>query len=191
MLEDKLNVAKEAVETAIKTASETFATEMPIWISKRFLSYLSGAVDLILQSFNESSSEAKLYLLSYSMMWVCRAIGNLYFLTPNLADLNIRGVLVQSALKSVKKTQSLIKTANKFAMISPDEEDPKKYNYIQKASIFIDSSIRILCDIEKELTIELSNALILISSALTCSASEVALAYASVGCIFDSCDTKL
>lgn len=191
MLADKLTVAKEAIEAAIKTASETFAEAMPIWISKRFLSYLSGSVDLIVQSFNESSSEAKLYLLSYSLMWVCRAIVALYFDTPNLADLNIRGVLVQSALKNVKKAQSLIKTANKFALISPDEEEPKKYNYIQKASLFIDSSIYILCDIEKEITIELSNALILISSAITCSASEVALAYASVGCIFDSCDTKL
>lgn len=124
------------------------------------MKFSSKAVDSILQSINASLPEAELVYLSDAMIHVCSAIKILAF-SPDLAQINVRGVLINSIVKDLKKVAAAVKTSKTFAMISPD---PYKFDFISNSYKLADGCILYFSILyeeykEKETIIELSNAL--------------------------------
>lgn len=69
MSEEKLNAVKRAVDTAKEKASEAVASVVSSH-SDGFLACLSRAQDSIQDSFDESSPEVNIYLLSFTLIRV-------------------------------------------------------------------------------------------------------------------------
>lgn len=179
MLADKLNTVKEALQKAQTTVSEIVAS-VPSDHSNQVLSFLEDAVELILQSVNEPSSETGLIDLCSAMISVCTAI-ILLACSPDLAHINARGVLVNSLLKDLKKVEEAMKTTKAFAMKL--EEDSFKLDCIETAYDFADvclTKFNFLVNECKEIEtiIELSNALKIICSTISSLALKVTLKYA-------------
>ena len=114
MSEEKLNAVKTAVDTAKEKASEAVASVVSSH-SDGFLACLSRAQDSIQNSFDESSPEVNLYLLSFTLIRVCNAVKYLA-MCPDLDHIKAGGVMIDSIIKSksVKKALEAVKSAKNF-----------------------------------------------------------------------------
>lgn len=180
MSADKFKTVKEAIEIAQTSASKLFSTVSPS-DSNDISACLNNALLAISRSNNEPSSEKELAQLTISLIRVCCVI-KILALSPDLAQINFRGVSLNSIIKYLKDTAKALKTAEKFAMMSQDD-DSKKLSFIVDSFATTEGCATEFSKIlrlynEKETTIEFSNALKITCSAIKCSASKVASNYA-------------
>ena len=178
---EKFRTVKEAIETA-QTATAEIVAKVSSLHSNKILKYLSHAQCTISQSNNEPSLESELVRLSIAMVGVCHAI-KILAVSPDLAQINIRGVSFKSIIKDLKEAATEAKRAETFAKMSLNDEDPKQFDFILDASRTTEGCANEFSKIlklynKKETTIELSNALKITCSAIKCCASKVALKYA-------------
>ena len=174
---------KEAIETAQTAASQLLTTVSLSQISHsdELLKYLSIAVHSIAVSNNEPSLEGKIFFLTNSLIRVCNAI-KLLALAPDRSQINISGVSLTSIINDVKEIATTCKTTETFAIMSEEDQDSKKIEYIKQVSSTLDECVNEFSSKMfyqgKETIIELSNAIKITCSAIKFYASKVALKYA-------------
>ena len=178
MSADKFSELKEAIQTA-QTAASEIAARVPSRDSSTLVACFSNALESLNISVSTDSLDLKLLLYSYVLHKACWAIATLA-LSQDLAQISINGVLIKSTLKGLKKAVATVKKANRFAKMSPDDEEPTKLYFIKCSVIAIIKSKNYMLEasLNRETLVEFSNVVILACSAITCLASKVALQYA-------------
>lgn len=193
MLAEKLCALKEAVLAAQSAFSKMLVT-LPLSKSDSndIMEFLSEALDTILETIEEPSSEKRLLLLAHILIDIGKSI-SILIMSPNL---NISGVLFKSTLNDLKKVAKVVNTAKRFAMLSKDEEDPNSSDNIGLADKLTDACLNAFSRLEKiykdkETIVELANALKVSCSAITCLATNVAMNYAwRDDCILDKLSNR-
>lgn len=183
MSPDMIREVKEAIETAQTAASKLLTTVSLLKLShsNELLTYLSIALHSISVSNNQPSLEGKIFLLTNSLIRVCNAI-KLLALAPDRSQINIRGVSLTSIINDVKEIAKTCKTTETFAIMSQEDQDSPKIEYIKQVSSVLDECVNEFSSNMfyqgKETIIELSNAIKITCSVIKFYASKVALKYA-------------
>ena len=128
MPEEKFRAVKEAIESAQTATAEIVATVASSH-SNKILKQLSDSQCTISQSNNEPSLESELVRLCSAMVGVCQAI-KILALSPDLAQVNVRGVSFKSLIKYLKEAATVAKRTETFAKMSLNDEDPKQFDFI-------------------------------------------------------------
>ena len=185
MPEEKLRAVKESIETAHAATSEIVAKVVST-DSNEILKQLSDSQCTISQSNNEPSPESELVRLCSAMVGICQAI-KILALSPDLAQVNVRGVSFMSIITDLNEAATVAKRTETFAKMSLNDalndEDLKQIDCILGVSNTTEKCANLFSNILEqynriETTIELSNALKIVCSAIKCCASKVALKYA-------------